>query len=161
MRKPTGFSLIELLIVVAIILIIAAIAIPGMLRARMAANESSAVSCLKTINTAQIGYATQYPDVGFADQLTKLAIPGPGTPLGPNAAGFLDWVLGCTAQPCPKSGYEFAISNAVGGPVIGTYKITATPLHYGLTGNRGFCLDQTNTLTYDPNGAANCTQPVR
>ncbi|PYQ41375.1 MAG: pili assembly chaperone, partial [Acidobacteria bacterium] len=72
MRKQKGFSLIELLIVVAIILIIAAIAIPNLLRARMAANESAAASSVRTINTAMVSYITAYPTVGYAATLAAL-----------------------------------------------------------------------------------------
>src|SRR3954469_2504069 len=75
MRKQKGFSLIELLIVVAIILIIAAIAIPNLLRSRMAANEASAVRSVRTIHTAEISYNAAYPDQGFADTLTKIGSP--------------------------------------------------------------------------------------
>src|SRR3989442_3274667 len=75
MRKQKGFSLIELLIVVAIILIIAAIAIPNLLRSRIAANEASAVGSIRTLNTAEVTYASTYPDQGFTCTLANMGPP--------------------------------------------------------------------------------------
>lgn len=159
MRRQAGFSLIELLIVVAIILALAAMAIPNLLRSKISANEASAVSSLRTVATAQTTYMVAYPQEGFADALTKLATPRAGQPISKDAAGLLDWVLGCATQPCPKAGYQFSITNAVGTPVNG-YQIVATPQLVGQTGRRGFCSDQVPRITYDPNGGANCTNQL-
>ncbi|MGZ4822561.1 MAG: type II secretion system protein [Terriglobales bacterium] len=159
MRRQRGFSLIELLIVVAIILALAAMAIPNLLRSKMSANEASAVSSLRAIANAQTTYAMTYPDVGFADQLTKLASAAPGQPVDSTHAGILDWVLGCPSQPCSKSGYQFSIINPLGTP-INAYNAVGTPLLQGQTGRRGFCSDQGGKITYDPDGGSSCVLPM-
>jgi type IV pilus assembly protein PilA len=133
MRKQNGFSLIELLIVVAIILIIAAIAIPNLLRARIAANESSAVAALRTLNTAQISYDSSYPTVGFATTLSSLAGVS-CTPPGSTGACLIDTQLASGT----KSGYSFALSGATGTPNA-TYQFIASPITANQTGVRYFC----------------------
>jgi type IV pilus assembly protein PilA len=154
--SETGFSLIELLVVVAIILIIAAISITNYSRSRIAANETSAVATLKVINTAQIAYSAAYPTVGFASSLGELGPVGPSGQATSTAAGLLDNVLGCANQPCQKTGYQFTITNAS----LGSFTGYATPISLS-TGNRGFCSNQLSTMTFDPNGGINCTQPVQ
>jgi prepilin-type N-terminal cleavage/methylation domain-containing protein len=158
MRTQKGFSLIELLIVVAIILIIAAIAIPNLIRSRMSANEASAVASLRTINTAQATYILTYPSAGYADNLAKLG--GNAGPPDSTNAQLLDWVLGCAAQPCPKSGYNFAIINPIGNPVS-AYSTTAVPTLPGTSGVRGFCGGSVTVITFDQAGGVNCTQQLQ
>ena len=157
--QERGFSLIELLIVVAIILIISAIAIPSFLHSKIAANEASAVYSIRTINTAQVTYVTTYPDVGYATALNMLAAPATGQTSSTNA-GVLDWVLGCTTVICPKSGYNFQITNTSGVPVS-AYSVVGTPITVGVTGYRGFCSDNMNPVLYDPAGGDNCTMALQ
>ncbi len=133
MQKHKGFSLIELLIVVAIILIIAAIAIPNLLRARIAANESSAVGSVRTVNTAQITYNSTYSTVGFASSLANLAGSSCAPPTSTSAC-LIDSQLGGGS----KSGYSFGIANTSGTP-ISAYNIIAAPLQPNQSGVRYFC----------------------
>ncbi len=155
MRRDKGFSLIEMMVVVAIILVIAAVAIPNFLRAKMAANEASAVSSVRTINTAQITYSNTY-QIGYADDLIKLAPPAGGGQVGSASADLLGWLSGCTAQPCSKSGYLFQIS-----PLPSSYMATGVPIFPGQTGTRGFCSSQLNDIQVDLLGGTNCTNPLQ
>jgi type IV pilus assembly protein PilA len=133
MLKEKGFSLIELLIVVAIILVIAAIAIPSLLRARISANESSAVSSLRALNTAQISYNSSYPTVGFASTLGALAGVNCAPP-GASSACLIDTQLASGT----KSGYSFTLSGTSGTPNA-TYQIRGDPQVPNQTGVRYFC----------------------
>ena len=143
MKKNTkGFSLIELLIVVAIILIIAAIAIPNLLRSRIAANQASAVGSLRTLNTAEITYSSTY-NVGFTSTLGYLSPDSTGNAPTSTAAGLIDSVLALGT----KSGYSFAYSP---GPTdssarINTYSFTAVPLTSS-TGTNYYYTDQSGVI---------------
>ncbi|MGO9088378.1 MAG: prepilin-type N-terminal cleavage/methylation domain-containing protein [Candidatus Sulfotelmatobacter sp.] len=148
MDRQKGFSLIELLIVVAIILIIAAIAIPNLLRARMAANESSAVASIRTINTAMVTYNTNYPTVGFAATLAVLGGVAPCTPTSTTAC-LIDSVLAAGV----KSGYNFGATGA-GGPPATRYYATAIPVTLNQTGTRSFCAFEDAVVRVQPTGAA-------
>ena len=134
MRRAKGFSLIELLIVVAIILIIAAVAVPNYLRSRMLANESSAVGALRTLNTAQITYSSAYPTIGYATTFGALAGTNCNPPTSAGAC-LIDTVLASGT----KSGYVFQITGTSGSTPTSTYQYIATPVLPNFSGTRYFC----------------------
>jgi type IV pilus assembly protein PilA len=141
MRSTKGFSLIELLIVVAIILVIAAIAIPNLLQARISANESSAAAGLHVLQSAEVMYYTAYPTIGFANGIAQLGGAVPCTPAS-TAACLVDNVL-ATAIPgsVGKSGYVYqATGNKSGGAASNTgYVVATAPVVFRSSGNRDFC----------------------
>jgi len=149
-KKNRGFSLIELLIVVTIILIIAAIAIPNLLRSRMAANEASAVGSIRTINTAAISFQTTFPNLGLPATLAALGGANPCT-LSSATGCLIDQILSSGI----KSGYSFVWTGDGRTPSI-TYTLTATPAVVGSSGQRMFCSDQTGVVRYTTTGSG-CT----
>jgi type IV pilus assembly protein PilA len=157
MKRQNGFSLVELLIVVAIILVIAAIAIPNLLRSRMAANEASATESMRMINTAEAAYNAAFPTQGYSNLLTDLGGTSPCAAVTTTAACVLDTVLAnATSAGSGKSGYYFTYTpTAAGGAPTSQYTILGTPTSLGNTGLRQFFTDETYVIRYSTTGAAN------
>lgn len=132
--KKRGFTLVEIMIVVAIIALLAAIAIPNLLRARVNANEAAAVSALKTVATASISFRS-----------VNSSYPADLTALGSATPPYIDSVLAAGS----KQGYTFSLTGATN-----TFTATAVPQTIGTTGNRGFYVDESGVVRFTTTGAA-------
>ena len=154
MRRARGFSLIELLIVVAMILIIVAIAVPSFLRSRIAAYESAAVAAVRTLNTAQIAYNSAYPTVGYAATLSALGGTS-CTPPNSTSACLIDMAL----AGGQRGGYNFTLSNVTGTP-NSTYNVIATPILWNYSGIRYFCSYADAVVRYSMTTITTCDNTI-
>jgi type IV pilus assembly protein PilA len=159
-RTDAGFTLVELLIVMSVILVLMTLAIPKLMSVNIRANETSATASLRTLNEDENTYNSDYPTHGYACTLPALGgKAGSGNPT-PDAAQLISDDLASGH----KSGYTFTITcsdkttNNTGIDQFNSYLINAVPNTVGRTGNRGFCTDQTGEIRYDPKGGTNCTE---
>ncbi len=157
-KRDRGFSLIELLIVVAIILIIVTIAIPNFTGTKISANEAAAQGTLRAINTAEVTYNSTYSSVGYAGTLVALGQPlSAACVASPTSACLIDGVLANNGNPpgSGKSGYLYSITPgaAVGGVLV-QYTALAVPVKKGQTGNKAFCATEDGITRVDPAGVA-------
>lgn len=157
--SEAGFTLVELLIVMSVILIIASLALPKLMNVLRTANETSAITSLRTLNSMEGQYMTAYPTHGFACSLASLGgKPNSGLPT-PEAAQLINEDLSSGS----KSGYTFSITCGAKNTInnqdqFNSYTITAVPNSLGHSGNRGYCTDESGVIHYDPKGGTNCTE---
>ena len=152
-KLQSGFSLIELLVVVAIIMTISAIVIPNYMAAKIRANESVAVANVRAVLSAQVIYNNMFPQVGYAPNISSLA--GNATPPTPGAAGLVPNEL---AKP-GRSYTLTLIPKAEGDLNIG-FTVTNQPAHPGVTGRRGFCANETGAISFSEDGSGNCAVAI-
>jgi type IV pilus assembly protein PilA len=158
-RRESGFTLVELLIVMSVILILMVLAIPKMQSVIRTANETSAIASMRTINQMEGQYASEYPQHGFACTLPALGGKvGSGNPT-PEAAQL----IGDDLAAGSKAGYTFAVTGCTKTTInnvdqYNSYQLTAVPNSVGHSGNRGFCTDENAQIRYDPKGGTNCTE---
>lgn len=161
-KLPNGFTLMELLIVMAIIAILMLIAIPTVGSLKKKADETSAIQSVRAIIQAQMQYESSYPTTGYACTLAAL---GGDPKAGPPSAAGAQMLQGDLSAGL-KSGYIFTVNNCTkknlnGSDLITGYQVTAVPVTVGQTGDRGFCSDQFGTIKFDPAGGTNCVQPLQ
>lgn len=162
LSSEAGFTLMELLIVISIMLILMLIAIPNMLNLRSQADETSAIQSLRAIYQSELQYQTNYPANGFACSLQALGGSSSAGAPSPQSAQLLqsDLTVG------QKSGYTFALANCTKTTVNNqdmytSFEATAVPQAVGKTGHRGFCMDMSGEIKSDPSGGTNCTVPIQ
>jgi type IV pilus assembly protein PilA len=158
---PNGFTLMELLIVIAIILILMLMAIPTVGHLKKTANETSAINSMQVIAKAELSYSNTYPMNGYACTLTAMGgDPNSGAPSAASAQ-----ILQQDLTSGYKSGYIFSVACKEKVTVNGVdryngYTVTAVPQTVGKTGDRGFCSNDVGSITFDPAGGINCVQPL-
>ncbi len=157
--SPDGFTLMELLVTLAILLVLTVIVIPNLSGVKMQANQNSAMSSLKSIYQAEVAYETKYPVNGFACTLSTLGGDPRALPASPQKAELLPDRLASGR----KNGYIYTISHCTTTvkdhqPQITGFEVTAVPEVVGKTGHFGYCLDSQGATKFDPAGGTNCTE---